>query len=126
MFFNCLLLLLVIAAVITAFVQKSFMLHEFDKESSLSLKGLLAICVVVRHLLGKCFLIPGMIPLGYYAVILFFFCAGYGLMLQFQMKGNHYLRSFFRDRILKIFTPFCVATILYGMVNNGMLCSLGG
>ena len=126
MFYNIFLLLLVSLVVIIAFKQNTFDIHDFDRDSSISLKGILAICVVIRHLFGICFQIPNMIPLGYYSVILFFFCAGYGLMFQLELKGSIYLMTFFKERWLKVCIPFCIATLIYGSINNFILCHWGG
>lgn len=118
--------MLAILVIAFGFMKKPFVLHDFDKQSSLSLKGILAICVLVRHLLGKCYMVPDMIPLGYYSVILFFFCAGYGLMLQIRLKGDEYIRSFFSARWSKVFLPFCIASMAFYAVNNYVLVPLGG
>ena len=100
-------------------------------ENSICLKGILAICIVICHLwgplvLGNPSLSNGMIGntvgricavLGYLSVALFFFLSGYGLCVQYQKKGDIYLRDFLLKRVLPLYLINVLLIIFYSLSN---------
>ena len=81
------------------------------------LKGILAICIIFCHLWGVISLeapklSEGIIGhtigrictvLGYLSVAVFFFLSGYGLTLQYQKRGERYLKNFLQQRIVPLY-----------------------
>ncbi len=87
-----------------------------SKDSTLALRGILAVAIILHHLsekTGTGFLFPFMVHTGYLIVAIFFFLSGYGLSVQYQKKGNAYLQSFFRNRIVYIFLIWLFFGIIY-------------
>ena len=75
------------------------------------LKGILALVVVFCHIQYDRINLPIFKVFNYvgnFAVALFFFLSGYGLMSQYVKKGNKYLQGFFRKRILKLIIIYLV------------------
>ena len=71
-----------------------------------SLKGLMAICVILHHISQKAAFqqtktIPIFEHIGFLFVGVFFFCSGYGLYKSFSTKEN-YLKGFLKKRVLPI------------------------
>lgn len=84
-------------------------------EATLSLRGLLAIWVILIHLgqsnqVGSVF---GLVSrTGHLAVAVFFFLSGYGLQKQHMTREN-YAKGFLRKRLLGVVLPYAVVTVLY-------------
>lgn len=98
--------------------------ERFTRECTYMLKGLLAIFIVLHHLSINCHLdgILGLFlnqfrPWGIYVVGIFFFVSGYGLMAQYNSKGNTYLESFFSKRFCKLLPAFIFFTVLRKVLN---------
>lgn len=90
----------------------------FSKEKMIPLKAVMALLIVADHLtffLDSLWLKPFR-ELGAPIVSVFLFISGYGLSKSFQAKGQAYLDSFFKKRILKVFLPLIVALALYWIV----------
>ncbi|MBQ7340040.1 MAG: acyltransferase [Clostridia bacterium] len=100
-------------------------------DNTKSLKGVLAICVFLSHFWGVlaasnldtqgvfwqtfgrvCTL------LGYLSVALFFFLSGYGLMTQYQKRGNNYLKGFLLTRVLPLYLVYIVFVFFYWGANT--------
>jgi|GEM_PF-596895 len=103
-------------------------------DNSNCLKGILAICIFLCHCWGRICLQDASLTeslfgltvgriltvLGYLAVALFFFLSGYGLMVQYQKKGNDYLKGFFLRRVLPLYL-LCLLFIALYTVENWIL-----
>ncbi len=100
-------------------------------ENSGCLKGILAICIVICHLWGPLVggnpsLANGIIGntvgricavLGYLSVSLFLFLSGYGLCVQYQKKGDIYLKGFLLKRVLPLYLINVLLIIFYSLSN---------
>lgn len=95
-------------------------IHKTDYLSlpqTTALKGILAMCVLLCHTVPASMVFYGSIlspligSLGYLSVSVFFFLSGYGIMTQYRVKQEDYLRSFLRKRVLSIYllTVFLIA-----------------
>ena len=54
--------------------------------------------------------------IGQLMVVIFFFYSGYGIIYSYDKKEN-YVKSFFRNRILKVWYHFAIAVAVYWIVN---------
>ena len=54
--------------------------------------------------------------LGQMIVVLFFFYSGFGIMEQYGRRGESYLKSFFKNRVLKLLIHFDLAVLLFFIV----------
>ena len=100
-------------------------------ENSGCLKGILAICIILCHLWGPLvegnpFLGDGIIGntvgricavLGYLSVALFLFLSGYGLCVQYQKKGEAYLKGFLLKRVLPLYLINVLLIVFYSISN---------
>ena len=120
--------LLVLSIVI--FVMHSVILpsdgHDdhFSREWTYRLKGVLAIIIVLHHLSQYCYIegIAGVFlrqfcPWGIYVVGIFFFVSGYGLMTQYKLKRDEYVRHFLSKRFGKLFPAFILFLIIRKILN---------
>lgn len=84
-----------------------------------AVKAIAAVSVVFHHLsqlLESTSLFSAIfLKMGIFAVSLFFFYSGYGLMKSYRTK-KHYADTFFVKRILSIALPYLVFTLLYWAV----------
>lgn len=99
----------------------SFQEKVLDKESSISLRGLMALGVILHHISQKeAFSDAGelsfFVDIGFLFVGVFFFLSGLGLARSLESKPG-YLDSFFRKRVLSIAVPFYVMTLIYFGLN---------
>lgn len=99
----------------------SFQEKVLDKESSTSLRGLMALGVILHHISQRnAFSDAGelsfFVDIGFLFVGVFFFLSGLGLARSLGSKPG-YLDSFFRKRILSIAVPFYAMTLIYFGVN---------
>lgn len=89
-----------------------------SQNNSNSLRGIVAIAIVLQHFSGwfirPYFLIPFK-HFGYLGVALFFFLSGYGLYYSFKNKED-YLKFFWKKRLLSLLIPYYIANILYIIV----------
>lgn len=106
--------LLVIAGLQICF-KRNYVLRPFDKVTTDSLRGILALLIVFHHislrteipLVGEFGKSAG-IPL----TALFFLLSGYGLGISYLHKGKKYLDKFFSRRYSKILPPFLLLTLI--------------
>ena len=91
-------------------------LHDFDNRATLPVRGFAAIMIVFYHVSLNVpesqflNLFNGTGPL---MVSIFFFMSGYGLMLSYINKGEHYLHGFLGHRFARLLPPFLIAAIGY-------------
>ena len=91
---------------------------DFSRDCSSLLKGFLVLLVIWHHM-----------PLaewhthtfGKYAVALFFFMSGYGLMHGRMRQGASYLSGFFFRRLTKLLLPYVVAWLVYAAIEHESL-----
>lgn len=101
--------------------QKNSTLYNFDNQTVLPLRGILALLIVFHHISGvikdldipskldfKQFIVWGALVVG-----VFFFITGYGLTVSVMKKGKEYFNNFFRKRIVKLLIPAIIATIFF-------------
>lgn len=96
--------------------------HSISLDSCNSLKGLIAISVVLHHIVqGRYILILKELfgPFGSVAVGCFFFISGYGLYASYSIKKQSYLNGFLLKRFRKLIVPFVFVILLYQLVNYG-------
>ena len=81
------------------------------KDTSETIKGVFAICVLLSHISGYSKILNdysllyfAFYVLGYLSVSVFFFMSGYGLMSSYKLKGNKYIIDFPKMKLL----PFCI------------------
>lgn len=100
-------------------------------ENTGCLKGILAICIVLCHLWGPLvkgnpYLGDGIIGntvgricavLGYLSVALFLFLSGYDLCVQYQKKGDVYLKGFLLKRVLPLYLINVFLILFYSLSN---------
>lgn len=90
-----------------------------SKEYTNSLRGILAILVVIHHLYLYSGLFRGMFTgtifqlLGVLCVAVFFFLSGYGLML--SSKRENYIDTFFSKRFLPLYCFYVFILVLYSI-----------
>jgi peptidoglycan/LPS O-acetylase OafA/YrhL len=95
---------------------------SFNNSKMPPIRALLAILIVVGH-----FSYFGVDELNFLRVLapvcvsLFLFISGYGLMVSYQKKGDAYLQTFLKKRLLKIVLPAILVSLLHLL-----LCGNGG
>ncbi|MDO5573754.1 MAG: acyltransferase [bacterium] len=87
-----------------------------SKERGNVLRGVFILGIMLHHLSqrtdnGKLFWI--FLYVGSLAVGIYLFLSGYGLMKQYQLRGEAYLSSFLVKRMSKILIPYLIANIVY-------------
>lgn len=86
-------------------------------EVSSWLRGLLVLLVIFHHIDAGILEMPGLIKCaiscGKYAVCLFFFMSGYGLMLQYCRKGREMFVGYLPKRASKLGLPILIALLVY-------------
>lgn len=96
-------------------------MHSISRDSSNSLKGIMAIAVILHHLSQRTdihFMNYLFLDFGPIAVGCFFFISGYGLIASYEAKGNSYLTGFPLKRIRKLFIPFLFVIILFQLIST--------
>lgn len=90
-------------------------------EETTKLKDCLAILILLHHIFEfmDCAAVVYPVRLGHCFVAMFFFISGYGLRKSLVSKDN-YLKGFLYRRILKTYSPFAVATVLYVVARNAV------
>lgn len=114
-----LILLLLEALVLCGakFAGKGFNENPFDRDATVSVRGILAISVILHHISQinyfhescELFMFE---KIGFLFVGLFFFFSGFGLYRSYEKKED-YLESFFGKRILSVLIPFFVMNVIY-------------
>lgn len=91
-----------------------------SKDNTDCLKGIFALCVLLHHLYQRSGLfghsiLGGILQyLGFWSVAMFFFLSGYGLFFSYKRKGQEYIHSFPRKRILPFYLIICFLILVYG------------
>ena len=49
--------------------------------------------------------------------VFFFFYSGYGVMVQYELKGQQYLERFFGKRVWKVLKPYLLANVVYLLID---------
>jgi len=81
----------------------------FDKNKSVSLRGVAALCVMLGHITSLYpWYIQRLFP-GELCVGLFFFFSGYGLYKSYSERGQSYLTGFWWKKFRTIYLPFLYA-----------------
>lgn len=81
-------------------------------------KGYMCICVLIHHLyqysgfFSHSYFGHFLQMLGYWAVGVFLFISGYGLMFSYTHKEG-YLKTFFKKRFLPLYFSYAIMVILY-------------
>lgn len=94
-----------------------------SKKNTDALRGILAMVVLVHHLYEYAGFLEGTLVglllqvIGYLCVALFFFLSGYGLMFSVKSKGQDYIRSLPRKRILPLWCFYLFLIALYVAMN---------
>lgn len=108
--------LVLLSADLRGCVQKSQCVSEpLNMDLSLATKGIAAIGVIFTHTMG--------VSLGYLCVALFFFWSGYGMTRNAEKKP-FYLKTFWKNRPVKLFVPYITAAVFYHAVKK--LLGAGG
>ncbi|MBO4679306.1 MAG: acyltransferase family protein [Lachnospiraceae bacterium] len=98
-------------------------LTAYSRDNFQCLKGYLAICVLIHHayqfvgFLSNTFLGYPLYLLGHLAVTLFMFMSGFGLFSSYLSKGESYIKSFPRNRLLPYYLSYLVFAVIY-FINN--------
>lgn len=92
--------------------------HEeyLSKEQVNCIKGMCSIVIVLHHIAQRVtggVLFPLFTYSGFLFLGMFFFISGYGLMLQYQKRKQEYLKSYWKNRIMKIILPYLLANVVY-------------
>lgn len=96
-----------------------------------NIRGLMAVAIVMHHLSEQTkggFLMPTLVHVGYLIVGVFLFFSGYGLLKQYENKGERYLNSFWLNRIIPLAADYFIITIVYvvGKLILGYQITLSG
>ena len=89
-------------------------------ESTRSIRGLAAFCIIFHHIsqetaFKSAKIIQAFLNMGPALVAVFFFCSGFGLIKNLNNKPD-YLNGFLKNRLVKgILIPFYVNAVLYGV-----------
>ena len=84
--------------------------YSFGRDKVVVLKCILSLFIVVHHLSLYRGIMPMFHSWGAPIVSMFLFISGYGLMTQYELKGESYLSSFISQRIGKaLLLPFLLA-----------------
>lgn len=84
-------------------------------DNTLSIRGLLAICIVLHHgsgYLTKMSFISPFQHIGYLIVSLFFFLSGYGLTYGLKNKKG-YMDGFLKKRLISVLIPYWICNTVY-------------
>mgnify|MGYP004593388615 CR=1 FL=1 len=91
-----------------------------NKETSIAIKGFMAILIMVNHLLmylfGNCEYVKYLVNLSSIAVGIFFFYSGYGLYTQVK-EDKQYLKNFVINKVLlKLYVPFVIVNLFFYII----------
>lgn len=88
-----------------------------DFAKCLSIRGILALMIILHHLSYRVNTPPQSIfvPLGAMVVGVFFLMSGYGLECSYRRKGDTYLDGFLRKRVLKLLLPYLMVIIAWNI-----------
>lgn len=94
-----------------------------SKDSTVSMRGLFALTVVLHHLSTYAYsgmTFPYFSYVGFISVSVFFFLSGYGLMTSFGQKGKSYLKTVLTRRIPRMVIIYLIATVIYALAFMAM------
>lgn len=102
--------------------------YQFDKERTNSLRGVLAILIILHHLSTKIDIpqLSFFYDFGAPIVSVFFFLSGYGLSKSYTKKGSLYLKNFLTNRMSKILPLYIVGSLFMGIVILASSGNMGG
>lgn len=92
--------------------------EPLEKPVTDSLRGLLALMVVLHHLSYYAYeglLFRWFAYVGYLAVAVFFFLSGYGLMRQLEGSGTPYIKRIFAKKLPKLVLVYGFFTVIYSL-----------
>lgn len=93
--------------------------RALDKEQTTCINGIFVMFVFLSHF-GQYETMPWdgiLLAIGQLMVAPFLFYSGYGIMEQIQKRGDKYIDSMPRRRILKFYVHFCMALTIYLMLS---------
>lgn len=124
LYLNALTILLAVCLIWKYEYNKGFYESYLIKSVADSMKGFLAIVVLLHHisqrLTGEYLLFSLFYDAGFIAVASFFFFSGYGLQKQRINKGLEYRRDYFKKRVFTILIPFGIVVVLQWLNNRAM------
>ena len=91
-----------------------------SKDNSRIIKGFCSILIVIHHIAQRTtggIIFPAFGYIGFLAVGVFFFYSGYGVMVQYELKGQRYLERFFGKRVWKVLKPYLLANVVYLLID---------
>ena len=94
-----------------------------SKDSTVSMRGLFALTVVLHHLSAYAYsgmTFPYFSYVGFISVSVFFFLSGYGLMTRFGQQGKEYLSTVLTRRIPRMIVIYLIATVIYALAFMAM------
>lgn len=102
---------------------KTFQADYLSINKTTSIKGIFTLLIFLKHSIGYISPYPAndigrtiLSLLGQMVVVMFFFYSGFGIMKQYELRGKTYLKSFPKNRILKLLVHFDIAVLLYLIV----------
>lgn len=101
-----------IIAVISKYIHHTNQDDKLDLDTASSVKGICAILILIGHCVSAVQSNLTFLNVGWYCVGFFFFWSGYGVTNGFLEKPD-YLSLFWKVRLVKLFTPFLVANVMY-------------
>ena len=105
-----------ILSFLSAIICKRKNAQALDLETSVCMKGLCAVMIVIGHCISESENQHlASFNVGWYCVAVFFFWSGYGIANGFMTKSG-YLSHFWNVRLQKIFIPFTIANVVYYVV----------
>ena len=105
-------------------------INPFSKENFIGIKGYLAILIIIHHLyqftafLSDTSFGYALYLLGHYGVICFLFLSGFGLFSSYLSKGDAYIKTFLRNRLLPFYLSyifFVIIYTIYGLINHSSI-----
>ena len=98
--------------------RKEYNEEYLSADNTTALRGIMAIGIVLHHMSERVtggYLFPQMVHAGYLLVSTFFFLSGYGLIVQYQKRGETYLNGFLRKRLLYLVIVYLLDVGLYAL-----------
>ena len=89
-----------------------------SKDSTVSMRGLFALTVVLHHLSKYAYsgiTFPHFSYVGFISVSVFFFLSGYGLMTRYGQQGRDYLNTVLVKRIPRLVIIYLITTAIYAL-----------
>ena len=88
-----------------------------------AIKGLFAVLIFLSHARQHCQFTYDeatkvLVLLGQMVVVMFLFYSGFGIMKQYEKRGESYLVSFLKNRVLKLLVHFDLAVLIFLIVQT--------